>query len=308
MRKALVGIKVLFILALAGCLKDDRYEDQQMGITVTDIPGVAFTQASKSPVVQGITAVPGAATVNGPIITLETSSSASSDVHITLAYDQSLVTAAGLTPVPAGTFNLSTLTPVIAAGKGSVQDLKLTVTNSTALDPSLIYGVGIKITNVDGGYQIAGNGKSVIFAFAIKNRYDGVYLLKGVHNRPTLNYPYEAEMHMITTGPNAVSFYWPEVNSAGHPIGAGPNNSLSWYGEAVSPVVEFNLSNNLVTNVYNVGAGGPPIDIYAGPGSGQGRFVDDATPTNRKMYVYFRYNANDARGFMDTLTYIGPRP
>ena len=308
MRKALIGIQVLLILALTGCLKDERYEDQQMGITTTDIPAVALTQASKSPVVQGITAISGAAIVNGPLLTLEASSAASADVHITLAYDQSLVTAAGLTPVPAGTFSLNTLTPVIPAGGNSVQDMKLTITNSIALDPNLTYGVGIKIASVDQGYQIAGNGKTVIFALAIKNRYDGVYLLKGRHTRDPYTYPYETEMYMITTGPNSVSFWYPEENSLGHPIGVGPNNSLSWYGDAISPVVDFNLTSNLVTNVYNVGAGGPPIDIYAGPGSGPGRFVDDPIPTNRKMYVYFRYSANNLRGFLDTLTFIKPRP
>ena len=83
--------------------------------------------------------------------------------------------------------------------------------------------------------------------------------------------------------------------------------SCACSGEAVSPVVDFSLANNQVTNVRNVGAGGPPIDIYSGPGSGQGRFVSDPVPTNRKMYVYFRYNANDARAFLDTLVFLRPR-
>src|SRR6186713_3263108 len=152
MRKALIGIQILLVLVLSGCLKDERYEDQDMGITITDIPAVAFPQTSKSPLKVGITGQAAALAVDGPLVTLETSGSAAADVKITLAYDQSLVTAAaGLTPMPPGTFSLNTLNVVIPAGSKSYQDLKLTVTNSDVLDPNKQYGVGIKISAVDQG-------------------------------------------------------------------------------------------------------------------------------------------------------------
>ena len=82
--------------------------------------------------------------------------------------------------------------------------------------------------------------------------------------------------------------------------GVGPG-SVSWYGSAIAPVVVFDLATNFVTNVFNQG-GATPISIYTGAGSGQGRQAADKT-----MYIYWRYNANDARAFVDTLTYVGPR-
>ena len=318
MRKALIGIQALLVLALTGCLKDERYEDQQMGITVTDIPAVALTQASKSPVVQGITAVSGAAVVDGPIITLEASHGASNDVHITLAYDQSLVTAAGLTPLPAGTFSLSTLTPVIAAGSNSVQDLKLTITNSTALDPSKTYGVGIRIASVDQGYQIAGNGKTVIFALAIKNRYDGIYELTlrldgwaayGIGSGVADVYP--ADVHLITSGPNAVVTNIPDLGSSGplQPGWTGGQGSISGYTVfgAAEPKYFFDLATDKVTSVLNL----QPDD-----GRGRAFLLDPASTTSAynpttkeiKIEYFLKQNGRPDMKITAVFKYLGPRP
>ena len=318
MRKILIGIQALLILVLSGCLKDERYEDQQMGITITDIPAVALTEASKSPVVQGVTAAAAPVVVNGPLITLEASKPASADVHITLAYDQTLVTAAGLTPLPAGTFTLSTLTPVIAAGGNSVQDLKLTVTNSTALNPSLIYGVGIKIVSVDQGYQIAGNGKSVIFALAIKNRYDGIYELTlrldgweafGIGSGVADIYP--ADVHLITSGPNAVVTNMPDLGSSGplQPGWTGGAGSISGYTVfgAAQPKYFFDLSTDKASSVVNLA-----------PDDGRGRafLLDPASTTSGynpatkeiKLEYFLKQNGRQDMKITSVFKYLGPRP
>jgi len=318
MRKALIGIQALLILVLSGCLKDERYEDYQMGINVTDVPAVALTEASKSPVVQGVTAAATPVVVNGPLITLEASKSASADVHITLAYDQALVTAAGLTPLPAGTFSLSTLAPVIAAGGNSVQDLKLTVTNSTALDPSLTYGVGIKIVSVDQGYQIAGNGKTVVFALAIKNRYDGIYELTlrldgweayGIGSGVAEVYP--DEVHLITAGPNGVVTNMPTWGASG-PLqpgwtgGAGSISGETVFG-AASPKYFFDLTTNKATSVVNT----LPDD-----GRGRAFLLDPASttsgfnPTTKeiKLEYFMKQNTRPDMKIQAVFKYLGPRP
>lgn len=290
-----------------------------MGINVTDVPAVALTEASKSPVVQGITAASIPVVVNGPLITLEASKPASADVHITLAYDQTLVSAIGLTPLPAGTFTLSTLTPVIAAGGNSVQDLKLTVTNSTALDPSLIYGVGIKIASVDQGYQIAGNGKSIVMGLAIKNRYDGIYELTLMHNAAWDAFGiasgvadiYPADVHLITSGPNAVVTNMPDLGSSGKLQpgwvgGVGYIDDYTVFG-ATEPKYFFNLSTDKASSVVNLA-----------PDDGRGRafYLDPASTTSGynpatkqiKLEYFLKQNGRQDLWIQAVFKYLGPRP
>jgi hypothetical protein len=308
MRKLSLFTSVVFLLfTMAGCLKDKRFGDNEFGITTTDIKGVALTQASASPVVKGITGSAAPVVVDGPLLTLETSYAATSDVGVTLAYDQTLVTAAGLTPLPAGTFSTSTLTPVIATGSKSLSNLKITVNNSNVLNPNLIYGIGYKIAGVSGaGFQAAGNMKTVVIAFAIKNKYDGIYRLQGYHNRVPYTFPYDTEIHMVTVGPSSVIFYWPEpgVEANGHPIGVGANNSLSWYGGGIAPVVVFDQGTDLVTNVYNNPPNATPITMFTGAGSRLSKY----NAATKAITVDWHYNNNPLRAFFDDLTYISPRP
>ena len=299
MRKILIGIQALLILVLSGCLKDERYEDYQMGINVTDVPGVALAQASASPVVQGITAAPGAVVVDGPLITLEAANAASADVHVTLAYDQTLVTAAGLTPLPPGTFTLSTLTPVIPAGSNSIQDIKLSVTNSTALDPNLTYGIGVKIVSVDQGYKIVGNGKTVVLAFAIKNRYDGIYsYVSGLVTRYTSPGvpandalsgslgPTNPDLEFITIGANSVLIEGLTWHGGG---GVGGISGLSaTVDPATNLVTMASVENATLTNW-----------------SGKENKYDPATKT---FTLNFRWNpATTTREYSVVLKYEGPR-
>ncbi len=293
-----------FIVAGTGCLKDKGFEDQQYGIQIVTVKAVSFPQTAKSPVVVGITGQPAPVVVTGPLLAIDDVGAPAADVHVKLVYNQDLVVAAGLVPLPAGTFSLSTLDAVIPAGSKTLGDLKLTVTNSDALDPNIKYGVGFKIESVDQGYKIASNMSTVIIGFAIKNKYDGIYNLKGNHNRVPYNFPYDTEIHLITTGPKTVIFYWPEVESNGHPIGVGEGNSLSWYGAGISPVIEFNTTTNLVTRVFNNPPNATVITLFTGAGSRISKF----DPATKSITVDWNYNGNPLRAFFDDLTYIKPRP
>lgn len=291
------------LFAVAGCLKDKGFEDQQYGIQVASDKAVAFPQTSSSPVVVGITGQPAPVVVGGPLLAIEDASAPASNVTVKLAYDQDLVVAEGLVPLPAGTFSLNTLDAVIPAGSKTFEDLKLTITNSDALDPNIKYGVGFKIVSVDQGYKIAANQSGMIIGFAIKNKYDGIYNLKGYHNRVPYTFPYDTEVHLITTGPSTVIFYWPEVESNGHPIGVSAT-SASWYGAGISPVIEFNATTNLVTSVFNNPPNPTPIKMYTGAGSRISKF----DPATKSITVDWHYNNNPLRAFFDDLTFIKPRP
>jgi hypothetical protein len=229
---------------------------------------------------------------------------ANSDITVTLATDAASLTtfntANGTTKeVPPATVASYPTSVVIKKGT-SQTTVQATVKISADFNYNKAYALPIKITAVSTGI-ISGNYGVSVYSFGVRNKYDGVYKLKGYHTRVPYNFPYsDITMEMRTLGANAVGFYWPDAGSFGHPIGVGPG-SVSWYGSAISPVVVFDLATNFVTNVYNQG-GATPISIYTGPGSGQGRQAADKT-----MYIYFRYLANDARGFLDTLTYVRPR-
>ncbi len=304
--KKVSSLFVLFASLLfigTGCLKDNDFEDNKYGIQINEMKAVAFPQASSSPVVLGITGQPAPLVVAGPFITIEGVGPASSDVNIKLEFDNAAVTEKGLIPLPAGSYSLNTMTPKIASGDSNTRELRITILNSNALDPSISYGIGIKIASVDGGYKIAKNMNTVVIGFTIKNKYDGIYRLEGYHNRPPYTFPYDTEVHLITKGPNEVYFYWPDVKSIGHPIGTGPG-ATSWYGAGIAPSIVFDPATDKVVNVYNL-TPGTVITMFTGAGSRESKYVPGPPA---KITVDWNYNGNPQRAFFDDLTYIGPRP
>ena len=291
------------MLFATGCLKDKGYEDKLYGIDIKELKAVALTQATVSPVVVGITGQAEALTVAGPTLTIEGGGVAKTDVHVKLAFSDAVANEKSVTPLPTGSYSLSTMDAVIKAGENFTSALKLTILNSIVLDPNIAYGVGIEITSVDGGYAIAGNMGKMVIGLSIKNKYDGIYNLKGYHNRVPNNFPYDVEIHLVTKGANSVIFYWPEVKSIGHPIGVGVGD-VSWYGNAIAPVIVFNTTTDLVTNVFNNPPNTTVITMFTGAGSRVSKF----DPATKKITVDWNYNGNPLRAFFDDLTYISPRP
>jgi hypothetical protein len=291
------------MLFATGCLKDKGYEDKLYGIDITELKAVALTQATVSPVVVGITGQAAALTVAGPTLTIEGGGVAKTDVHVKLSFSDAAAIEKSLTPLPTGSYSLSTMDAVIKAGENFTTALKLIILNSIVLDPTVAYGVGIEITSVDGGYAIAGNMGKMVIGFSIKNKYDGIYNLKGKHNRVPYTFPYDVEIHLVTKGANSVIFYWPEKKDVGHPIGTGVGQ-ISWYGNSIAPVIVFNTTTDLVTNVFNNPPNTTVITMFTGAGSRVSKF----DPATKKITVDWNYNGNPLRAFFDDLTYISPRP
>jgi hypothetical protein len=307
MRKiTLAFLPALLLVALSGCLKDKDFENDKYGIRIDENKGVAFTQSSKSPVVVGINSQSTSLTVDGPLLALESGEAIGSPVTVTVQINQQLVTDAGLIPLQMTDFSINSLTVTIPAGQKVSDALKITIPNSGLLDPNQSYGIGFTITSVDNGYKIAANQKNVVIAFNIKNKYDGVYLLKGKHNRSPYLFPYELEVEMITAGPTSVAYFLPDpaVNDYGHPIGTA--SGWSHYGNTLAPVLTFDGTTNQITGVHN-GGGATPLFLHTGPGINN--YYDPLTKT---IYAHFYYVTGAGqdftnRGWSDTLTYIGPR-
>ncbi len=217
-----------------------------------------------------------------------------------------------ITPAKVGGYQ-GTYTIEFAAGEVA-KEIVLTVDNPFRdLNPNITYALAFKIgtVTVSGGVAKIGFASSAVVRVGAKNKYDGVYLMNGIHNRPAYQFFYEAEMQMITTGANSVIYYWPDQGSVGHPIATDANNTLSWYGPAVAPQVDFDPVTNLATAIYNT-TPSPPIG--KNDGANYPGLVDPANPTisrydeaTKTMYLYWRYNNNPARGFFDTLVFIKPR-
>ncbi len=294
-------------LLLTGCLKDKGFDNQEYGINDPDTqpPGVGFPLAASAKYTVGLDVSATAQVVNDVVyVNLESGSPAPTDIQITLTLNDALRTAYNT----ANSTNILLLSPTlytvgttmtIPAGARNVQ-IPITVSSTTALDPNSSYGLGLTIASVTGNYKIASNLKNLFLEFTIKNKYDGKYILTGFHNRTSPDYsaPYNELVHMVTTGPNSVTMYWPAVGLYAHPIAGG----TGYYGSFTTNLF-FDLTTNLLTS----------WDLTPYPFSVSSTGVGPATdsrwdPLDKTIYAQFYYNNNPGgRRFTDTLKYQGPR-
>jgi hypothetical protein len=300
----LLTVSVLF----SSCLKDELVEDQKYGlINLNANKIVGFNEKSQT---FAMTAEDKMVTLEIPVhLSAEATAETDVVVNLSLANDANLRTAyntekgANVVLFPTNLYTLESLKVTIPKGSkdGSLK-VKL---NPSTLDPAKSYGLGITISSVEqGGYIVSGNYGTKVAVFNVKNKYDGVYLLKGQHNRPGYQFPYETEIELRSIDANSVYFYWPSVNSAGHPIATGPNNALSWYGAAISPALTFDSSNR-IQNAYNIG-GATVISLYT-TAQGADAMSNLYDPATKTIYVSFMYSNNSARAFFDTLTFLRAR-
>jgi hypothetical protein len=298
------------LIAGTGCLKDKGFENGEYGINdANNSPaGLGFNKGVNYKVNIGLDLSSSSQTIsNQATIMLMSATPAQSDISVTLEVDPTIIDnynntyGTSIETLDPALYSISSLTVVIPRGAKQV-DLPIVIPSTAGLDANSTYGIGVRIASADAGYVLSSNMRELLISIGLKNRWDGVYELKGYHNRTPYTFPYDVEMNMETYGPSDVIFFWPDVDDYGHPIGVAPG-SVSWYGTAVQPVVSFDLATDLVTNVYNVGAGGPPITMFTGAGSGVSRY-DASTKT---IYVSWNYNNNPLRAFFDTLTFLRPR-
>jgi hypothetical protein len=291
-------------LLLTGCLKDKGFDNGEYGINDPDTqpPGVGFPLAASAKYTVGLDVSATAQVVNDVVyVNLESGSPAPADVQITLTLNDALRTAYNTTngtnilALSSTLYNVAT-TMTIPAGARNVQ-IPITVSNTTGLDPNASYGVGITISDVSGNYTIARNLKNLLLEFTIKNKYDGKYQLTGFHNRPGLDLPYDETVLMITSGPSSVYMFWPALGAAAHPL----NGGTTYYGSFTANFI-FNPTTNLLT-AWDWTPYATTLSTQIGPAT-DSRW----DPADKTIYAQFYYNGNAAaRGFKDTLRYLGPR-
>jgi Domain of unknown function (DUF1735) len=218
----------------------------------------------------------------------------------TVVTDYNTANGTSYTPVPGGLFALKAseieLTPSERKKKVSIL-----INPSNVATGQWAIGLSIISTNVGEVSQIA---NKVVITLSVKNKYDGVYHLKGFYTRtdnPAYNGPFETDVQMITTGPNSVAMYWDDAGDYAQPFS---NSGTLVAFSNVAPEAFFNGSDQVssINNITGDPAAGPFMTPYAGANS---RYVPGATPVIYLKYYYNTIPTN--RIFADTLTYTGPR-
>jgi hypothetical protein len=285
-------------LLLSSCLKDKNVTDRVYGMEGTeDVDLVEFPQSPQD--VKSLDFSTNDTTFNLVAVRLNSEKPAQEDIQVTLVPNNTLVTSAGYTIAPTGIYRFENLTVTIPRGQ---QQGYLRITTKASNIAQGSYAFGFSIGSVSNSkYIISSNYKDILVVVGVKNRYDGVYRLKGFHNRPTLTNPYDEEVHLITTGANSVKMFWPALGADAHPIHGG----VTYYGNfttefifAASPNGAGNYPLTAVDNPYTPGS---PV-FTVGPAT-DSRFVT----ATRTVYAQYYYNNNLQRMFTDTLTYLRPR-
>jgi hypothetical protein len=297
------------VVSMTGCLKDKGFDNQEYGINDPDSqpPGVGFPLGGPGKYTVGLNVSGSVQKVDDVVyINLESGSPAPTDIVITLTNNTTAMLAAyntangtSILPLSNSLFTVP-LTITIPAGQRNAQ-VPINVSSTLALDPNKSYGIGLQIASVTGNYVIASNLKNLLLEFTIKNKYDGKYNLRGYHNRAGLDAPYNAVVHMITTGPNSVTMYWPALGNYAHPI----NAATTYYGSFTTNFIFDPATNNLIAWDQTPYPASLVPTVAPDPAPNQSRWVPGPPA---KIYAHFWYNNNPTqRGFYDTLTYVGPR-
>lgn len=303
--KKILSTTLLFTalaVAFTGCLKDKGFENNEYGINDPDTqpPGVGFPLGANKKNTVGLNVQATTQVVDDIVfVNLNAGIVAPADITVTLVLDSNIVrnynTENG-TSIKVLNYSLFTVgtTVTIPAGARNAQ-IPINVPSTLMLDPNSSYGVGIRINAVSGNYVIASNLRNLMVEFTIKNRYDGRYNLRGYHNRPTLDLPYNQTVWMITTGPNSVAMWWPALPGFAHPL----NGGTTYYGSFTTNFY-FNLATNQMT-AWDWTPFATTLPVALDPSS---RY----DPNDKIIYFWGWYNNNpSARAFFDTLRYLGPR-
>ena len=302
MKKLLFFLLAASAFFLSSCLKDKRFDDNEIGVQDlgSSPKGILFPIDSVSFSVNS-SFTP--ATFNTISVSLNGPSKPTTDTKFTIAVDPSKIPA-GSTLLPASSYTFES-SYVIPAGSEDVV-IKFTLLNPGILDPNIRYGLAFTITSVDNGYIVSQTKKTVKINFSIKNKYDGRYRLSGRHNRAPLNFPYSGvTMDLITRGPNSVVYFQPNRNGGEFSNVIGTDvGVISSYGTAICPVFTFDPTTN---NIISVAQNTSTIFIGLGPNPGG---WDPATRTVTAQYFYTTGAGQDFsnRGWSDVLTYVGARP
>lgn len=284
-------------IGLSACLKEGvMTTDPDLSPSVVEFANTGNNQAASTSKYPGFyidlgTLTSGSSTTFNLNVNYSGAETAPQDITVNLALDPSLLATFNTEngthyeAPPASIVNFPT-SVVIKKGE-RMANAKVTITNNASYDFSKSYALPLTISSVSNGKISANFGKAV-YAFGLRNTWDGHYSLKGYTLRAgdavkTGNFVYPPGMDLVTAGSNAVQFATLQVWTDLTGVGIG------------NPVFVINPDNS-VTISSSGGAINAP---------GYNSRYDPATKT---FYVSFTWGAGPAaRLATDTLTFLGPR-
>ena len=183
------------------------------------------------------------------------------DTKVTLALDNSLITAyntakgVSAVPVPDAALTVSSYTVTIPAGKREV-DWSFTIdANKVPNSLAIIYILPVKIVSAENNVTVSGNYGTKLVRVLARNKYDGVYTVTGTLvdlSTGTITGNYPTTVNLVTTTSTQCSYQEP----AAAPWGTPPifhtiksAGALSVYG-SFGLLVNFDASDN-VSSVIN---------------------------------------------------------
>lgn len=237
---------------------------------------------------------------------------APSDITVELAVDQTALdrfnTENGTDYIvpPASVCSYPTTLVIKKGQRVSTDSAKVTL--SPDFDFDAAYALPLSIKSVNPSHTISGNFGSAMYAFTLRNQYDGHYTVTGTmvdYANPGLTGNYPMDVYLVTTGSNSVVMYDNAVSNYAHSISSG--GALSYYG-SFAPKFFFDASGT-ITSVVN----------FYGQPSGNGRSGElDPSGINKinlstlSMDVNYWMNqpavlAPHRTSFSEHITYVGPR-
>jgi hypothetical protein len=302
---------------LTGCLKDGDFNKgliQSVHSNGTQkIIEIKLTATSSSNfLLQSFNASNADTTFDLIPVVLASGEPAPEDIKVTLVQDSTLVDAynaangTNLVTPPAGSYTILNPGGVVIIPKGSNTGyLRVKLNPGNFLGDQFAFGYRIASVS-NPGYTISGNTGSGIFAFGIKNKYDGRYTVDGSFvdflapaNSSVPGDPYPYEVDLVTTGATSVAMFIPGVGNVHYTAGGGG------YGE-FDPVFTFDNNNNVVavTNLF-----GQPSPTRARSADIDPSGINKYDPGTQTIDVkYFMKQSGGLKAAFDEhLTYIGPR-
>lgn len=299
------------IIILSGCLKSS--DKSVFGSITGNTEGkqfVSIPMAASSPNVVGVEAKNGFQPVKLFSFSYDNAEPAAAEITATVTLNNSLITDPTFVLLPTAAYNIPSLGTKIEVGKFISEPLLVNL-NTDLLDPTKKYAIGFTLSTVTGGHSLSANLNNVVYAFTIKNKYDGIYTFRGRMAHPAdrsadwTRTPFSYDpyfIHLVTTGPRTVKFFNTAFNAGFHPLSTP---ALSGFGQT-EPTLEFDANDRLIA-VSNT---------FLNPSNGRS-FVINTTvttskydPATKKVFAAFFMKQP---GFIDmpifdTLTFSKVRP
>jgi hypothetical protein len=219
---------------------------------------------------------------------------ASQDITVNLALDTAALSlynntdGTNYTVPPISVYKFPT--SVIIKKGTQLTQVEISITITADFDFNESYAIPLKITSASSG-TVSSNFGSAIYSFGGRNKYDGIYLVKGNVTHPNAAYtgPFLAdEVAFTTTGAASIEM-------DGQPF--SNNGTLSYF--SFNPVFTVNADNSVTVTSLPDGGMAPSIS--------DPNYKNRYDPSTKTFYISYSYNTAAPRIIYDTCIYVKPR-